>query len=123
MTTATATSAYELCDSATLRAAAWRTIGVLPYMEALQSPAIGEALLPDGKRVLITVGLDLDRDQQFRHSHQTNYQPIWIGDSDGRAELVLGETMAQGGQEEWLWSGLRMTAEQGPVWNYVRGGE
>lgn len=121
MTTMEATECgFALCDSSAAKAVSKRRVGSLPFGIALGCSDIGEAKLTDGRRVLITLGRNIGRDEQFWFAHNTTFTPVWCGDNDGRCELILAETFAAGDSADWLWLGLRIVRESEPEWTQVR---
>lgn len=110
---------FGLCDSSAVRAVSKRHIGSLPFCAALGCCDIGEAKLPDGRRVLITWGRNITPDEQFWFAHNTSQACVWLGASDGCCELILGDTFGHGPAEEWLWLGVRLVREDGESWTRV----
>jgi hypothetical protein len=110
-------------DSSAVRAVACRRLGSLPLCLALGAADIGEAKLEDGRRVIITWGANVDAAGQFWHAHNSRFQPVWVGSSDGACELILGEDGESSDELEWMWAGLRITQADGPEWTPVTGGE
>jgi hypothetical protein len=124
METMEAPVGFENCDSSAVRAVSKRRIGSLPYCMALGCADIGEAKLGDGRRVLITWGRNLNRDQQFWFAHNTVFTPVWVGATKGECELIIGETFGSSAPEEWLWLGIRIEKDGGVTWVPVlNGGE
>lgn len=123
METMTEECGYALCDSSAVRAVACRRLGSLPLCGAFHIPDVGEAKLADGRRVIVTWGARVDRESQFWHAHNTRFQPIWLGSSDGTCELIIGDVHDNTDEIEWLWAGLRITQVDGPAWHEVKGGE
>lgn len=116
---------YRSCDSQTLRAVRVRRLGSLPGGLALACSDIGEAVIrhDSGRetRALITWGRNIDPDEQYWYSTKTVFTPVWCGQDDGLAELVL-----EGDQDSeyyrWIMAGLAMTAAHIP-WKEVGDGE
>jgi len=110
---------FGVCDSATARAVRYRHVGALPTAIAFGMGDVGEAVLEYGRRVLTTWGRNLNPDRQFWYSHKTAFQPVWMGNSDGLAELILCDSDVTSPVAEWIWAGLRLACEDGPVWTEV----
>jgi len=124
METMEVTTGFALCDSSALRAIAKRRIGSLPLAIALNCCDVGEAKLADGRRVLVTWGRNLTREEQFWFAHQTSFTPVWLGADGGQCELVIGETFGSSDPEEWLWLGIRIERAGDVNWIPVmEGGE
>jgi len=121
MSTETAVSGYELCASGTARAVSKRRLGSLPISQALVACDVGEAVLSDGRRVLITWGRNLPPEYQNWYAHNGGHEGVWCGDQDGGVELIIGDTFGSTPITEWVWAGLRITAETGPGWIQVGG--
>lgn len=111
----------QLCDSSAVRAVGVRRLDSLPYAAAFGSCDIGEAMLEDGRRVMITWGRNLTREQQFWFAHHSTHSPVWCGASDGSCELILGDTFASTPADDWLWLGIRITRESDVNWRPVGG--
>lgn len=110
---------FSKCDSSAVRAVAKRRIGSLPFAVALGIADIGEAKMEDGRRVLVTWGRNLSKDEQFWHAHQTSFAPVWLGADDGACELILCETFGSSDHSDWLWLGIRIQRDSGETWNPV----
>jgi hypothetical protein len=95
----------------------------MPLCLALGCCDIGEAKLSDGRQVLTTWGRPISPDKQFWYSHNTFFQPVWVGADDGSCELILCDSFGHSEVQEWLYAGLRITAADGPEWMPVNGGE
>lgn len=119
MDTMTEEVGYALCDSSAVRATAKRHLGLLPFAMAMRVPGIGEARLENGRRVLITWGMNIPKASQFWYAHSTRFSPVWVGADDGSCELILGETDESTPETEWLWAGLRIAQADGPRWEEV----
>ncbi len=121
MSTETAVSGYELCASGTARAVSKRRLGSLPFRLAFNACDVGEAVLSDGSRVLITWGRNVTPEDQHWYSHNGTCHLAWCGDEDGCAEVIVGDTFGSTPITEWVWAGLRITADAGPEWTQVGG--
>ena len=114
---------FSLCDSSAALAVSRRRLGSMPLCLALGCADIGEARLADGRQVLTTWGRSVSPDKQFWYSHNTLFQPVWVGADDGSCELILCDSFGHSELQEWLYAGLRITASDGPAWMLVSGGE
>lgn len=119
MQTATEERGFAKCDSSAVKAVSKRYIGTLPFAAALRSAGVGEAKLPDGRRVLITWGRNADKNDQFWYAHNTTFAPVWVGAEDGACELIIGDSFGSSAAEDWLWLGLRIVQEDGSDWTQV----
>ena len=116
---------YRNCVEGTARATRIRRLGSLPVTIAFGCCDIGEAYvtMPDGDTglVLITWGRYLRQGDQTWHLENTRFTPVWTGDKDGRAELILCPAHSDNKLYRWLRAGLRMVSDE-PVWQWVNGG-
>ncbi len=96
---------------------AGRSLGILPFAAALGCPDIGEAQLANGTHSLITLGRNINKQQQFWFANNTHSSPIWIGDEYGGRELVLGTAFAGTNMEDWVCAGIRLTMDNEGNWN------
>lgn len=110
---------FSKCDSSAIKAISKRFIGTLPFAAAFKCPAVGEAKLADGRRVLITWSRNADKDDQFWYAHNTTFVPIWVGSEEGTCELIIGDSFGSSAAEDWLWLGLRIVQEDGSDWTQV----
>ena len=115
---------YGKCDSETVRAVRVRRLGSLPGSLAFGCCDIGEALIKydDGLEglALITWGRGICPDEQRWYATKTDYTPVWCGQCDGEAEVIL----AVGPTSEvyqWIMDGLALTAGDIP-WREVSDG-
>jgi hypothetical protein len=118
---------YLRCAEGTARATRVRRLGSLPIAIACGCCDIGEADVQyddgDRARVLITWGRNLRMGEQEWHIDTTVFRPVWVGSSEGRAELILCPSGGDSRLERWLREGLKMFSEDIP-WECVpKGGE
>lgn len=117
-----AVTGYSLADSSAAIAVQKRRLGSLPMCLPLGCCDIGEAILNDSRRVLITWGRNVpptgtaDSAGQHWFAHATSFQPVWLGAEDGTCELILCDSFGGGELQEWIWSGLRISSADGPAW-------
>ena len=105
-------------DSSAAIARAYRPLGLLPFSNelAVKVSGIGEAVLEDGRRVLITMDRQLNKEEQHWYAHDGGHQPVYIrGES---CELILGDSASTDLTVEWLYAGLR-AADQQAAWRPV----
>lgn len=122
MATDTYPAGFGKCDSETERAVRVRRLGTLPAALAFGCCDIGEAVIKweDGRtsRSLITWGRNISPDDQHWYSRKTVFTPVWCGDSDGNAELILCTSTGDDKLWAWIRAGLEMTAGDIP-WKEV----
>lgn len=121
------TAGYRNCAEGTARAVRVRRLGSLPIAIAYGWCDIGEAdvIYADGVRalVLITWGRNLRLGEQEWFIDTTRFHPVWVGSSEGRAELILCPSNGQSEVETWVREGLKI-ADCDQKWEPVpNGGE